>query len=173
MNYHKATQQDIAAIAQIYADIHTQEESGACTTGWTRNVYPTAQTAEFALQRGDLFVQEENGMVVGAAIINQQQVDVYADGSWQHPAPAEKVMVLHTLVISPSLARRGYGKGFVAFYEQYALQNGCPYLRMDTNARNARARALYKSLGYSEIGIVPCLFNGIPGVELVLLEKKL
>jgi len=61
----------------------------------------------------------------------------------------------------------------VAFYEQYALQNGCFYLRMDTNARNTRARALYKSLGYTEPDIVPCVFNGIPGVQLVLLEKKL
>ena len=38
---------------------------------------------------------------------------------------------------------------FVEFYEQYALSNGCPYLRIDTNERNARARAMYKKLGYS------------------------
>jgi len=31
---------------------------------------------------------------------------------------------------------------------------------------------MYKSLGYKEIGIVPCKFNGIDGVNLVLLEKK-
>ena len=43
---------------------------------------------------------------------------------------------------------------------------------MDTNARNTRARALYKKLGYEEIAIVPCQFNGIDGVQLVLLEKR-
>jgi ribosomal protein S18 acetylase RimI-like enzyme len=173
MNYRKATLQDVPAIAQIYSDIHTQQEEGLITVGWIRDVYPTAHTAELSVQRGDMFVQEDNGVIVGAAIINQQQVDSYADGHWQHPAPEEEVMVLHTLVISPALARRGYGKDFVAFYEQYALENGCPYLRMDTNARNTRARALYHSLGYNEIDIVPCVFNGIAGVQLVLLEKKL
>jgi hypothetical protein len=44
---------------------------------------------------------------------------------------------------------------------------------MDTNARNTRARAMYKRLGYSEPDIVPCVFNGIEGVQLVLLEKML
>ena len=55
----------------------------------------------------------------------------------------------------------------------YALSHGCPELRMDTNARNAVARGLYKKLGYKEIGIVPTEFNGIPDVQLVLLEKHL
>jgi ribosomal protein S18 acetylase RimI-like enzyme len=59
------------------------------------------------------------------------------------------------------------------FYEKYAKENGCPYLRIDTNERNARARAFYKKIGYKEIGIVPCRFNGIEGVNLVLLEKKI
>lgn len=44
---------------------------------------------------------------------------------------------------------------------------------MDTNARNTAARALYKKLGYQEIGIVPTVFNGIPDVQLVLIEKTL
>ena len=33
--------------------------------------------------------------------------------------------------------------------------------------------SLYKKLGYTEAGIVPCTFNGLEGVELVCLEKKL
>lgn len=34
---------------------------------------------------------------------------------------------------------------------------------MDTNVRNAGARKLYDKLGYEEIGIVNCIFNGITG----------
>lgn len=44
---------------------------------------------------------------------------------------------------------------------------------MNTNAKNAAARRLYQKLGYAELDIVPCIFNGIPNVQLVLLEKKL
>ena len=66
-----------------------------------------------------------------------------------------------------------YGTAFVAYYESYAKNNGCPVLRMDTNEKNAAARRLYARLGYREAGIVPCVFNGIKGVGLVCLEKKL
>ena len=171
--FRKAELRDVSAIAGIYEEIHSGEEQGRSSIGWIRGVYPTRRTAEAALERGDLFVMEEDGCVVGAAIINRQQVDVYAGADWSVAAPDDEVMVLHTLVISPACAGRGFGSAFVRFYEEYALASGCRYLRMDTNARNARARALYERLGYAEIGIVPCVFNGIPGVPLVLLEKTL
>lgn len=173
MLIRKATAEDIEAVTEIYCDIHTAEESGLVTIGWIRDVYPTAETAKQALLRGDLFVMEDNGIIVGTAIINKIQVDSYKNARWNHPAPDDEVMVLHTLVISPKAPRKGYGKSFVAFYEQYALQNNCRYLRMDTNAKNTRARNMYQKLGYKEIGIVPCSFNGIDGVNLVLLEKLL
>lgn len=73
----------------------------------------------------------------------------------------------------PAEAGKGYGTAFVYFYEDYAQKNGSLHLRMDTNAINTRARALYKRLGYAERGIVPCIFNGIEGVRLVCLEKIL
>ena len=169
----KAVQADIPAVAAIYDKLHTEEEAGRATIGWIRGVYPTEDTARQALSRGDLFVQEDGGAIVGAAIINQTQVDAYYGGPWQYAAEDNEVMVLHTLVIDPDAAGRGFGKQFVAFYEDYAIQNGCKVLRMDTNSRNLRARAMYAKLGYREAGIVPCVFNGIAGVGLVLLEKML
>ena len=169
----KAVEADLPAVAAIYDKLHTEEENGRATIGWIRGVYPTEDTARQALAREDLFVQEDGGKIVGAAIINQTQVDAYEGGQWQYEAEAAEVMVLHTLVIDPNTAGRGYGKRFVAFYEDYAREKGCGFLRMDTNSRNARARAMYQALGYREAGIVPCVFNGIQGVELVLLEKSL
>lgn len=188
----KATQEDIPAIAAIYDEIHDREAAGETTTGWFRNVYPVRKTAEDAVARGDMFVQEIGGQaggradggsraddsqsgncIVGTGIINQIQVDVYADGEWQYPAEDNEVMVLHTLIISRKTEERGLGKQFLAYYEAFALENGCRYLRLDTNARNKAARAFYKKHGYTEIGIVPTVFNGIPGVDLVLIEKKL
>ena len=168
-----ATEKDIKAIAEIYEDIHTEEEAGRLSIGWERGVYPTEQTAADSVAKGDMFVCERDGRIVAAAKINKEQVDVYADGNWEFPAHDEEVCVLHTLVVSPKEMTGGIGKEFVKFYEEYALENDCPYLRMDTNELNERARRFYKKVGYKEIGIVPCAFNGIAGVNLVLLEKIL
>ena len=169
----RAVEGDTSAVAAIYDKLHTEEEAGRAVIGWIRGVYPTEDTARAALRRDDLFVLEEAGRIVGAAILNQTQVDAYRGGSWQYDAEDAQIMVLHTLVIDPDAAGRGFGRQFVRFYEDYAGQNGCKALRMDTNCRNARARAMYRKLGYREAGMVSCTFNGIAGVELVLLEKLL
>lgn len=173
MNFRKATKEDISPIVEIYNDIHTQEEMGLVTIGWVRDTYPTELDAQKALNRGDLFVGEDEGQIFGAAIINQIQVDVYENAPWEYPAEDREVMVLHTLVISPKAPRRGYGKAFVQFYQDWASEHHCPYLRIDTNEKNTRARAMYQKLGFREIGMVPCDFNGIRSINLVLLEKKL
>jgi GNAT superfamily N-acetyltransferase len=126
-----------------------------------------------ALDKLDLFVWEEDGSILAAARINQEQVSVYAECPWAYPAPDSEIMVIHTLVVDPGASGRGIGSKFVRFYEEFALRNHCHYLRMDTNAINIPARALYKKLGYREPGIISCEFNGIPCVQLVCLEKKL
>ena len=173
MRIRKAVKEDVGAVAAVFSALHTAEENGELTIGWVREIYPTEETARAALMRDDLFVMEEDGRVVGTAIINRLQVPDYARGSWQYAAPDDEVMVLHTLCIHPDAMGRGCGKAFVSFYEAYAREHGCAYLRMDTNAINVNARAMYRKLGYREAGIVPCVFNGIEGVGLVLLEKYL
>ena len=173
MTIRRAVTNDIDTVSDIYARIHTAEENGEAVIGWQRGVYPERETALAALMRDDLFVMEDGGRLVGAGVINQIQVDVYSQGSWKHPAKPSEVMVLHTLVIDPEMQGKGYGTRFVRFYEDYALAQGCPYLRIDTNERNAAARRLYQRLGYAEIGVVPCVFNGLKDVNLVLIEKCL
>lgn len=173
MEIRKAQKTDIDRIEEIYEKIHDDEEKGLITIGWIRNIYPIRKTAEDALQRDDLFVMVDEGNIVAAAVINQIQVAEYQYAAWKHPASDKEVMVLHCLVVDPDCKNKGYGKAFVAFYEDYARQHHCTALRMDTNARNTRARNLYQHLNYEEIGIVTCVFNGIPNVQLVCLEKYL
>ena len=173
MNIRHAETRDIDRIGEIYESIHDSEESGKLSIGWARGVYPVRKTAEDAVARGDMFVLEDDGVIAASAIINHIQPDAYLGGRWEHEVPEEKIMVLHTLTVDPKLSGKGCGTAFVRYYEEYSLKHGCPYLRMDTQEINTAARALYRKLGYSERDTVPCVFNGIEGVQLVLLEKKL
>ena len=173
MIFRKATAADIAAVSHIYDRVHIAEEQGKLRVGWVRGLYPTENTAREALSRDDLFVAEEAGRIVATAIINHLQPECYLEGNWAHDAPQDRVMVLHTLAVDPGCSKRGCGTAFVAFYEQYAKDRGCPYLRIDTQNINLAARSLYKKLGYTQIGIVPCVYNGLDDVKIVLLEKKL
>ena len=173
MNIRKAILTDIDDIEKIYNHIHDLEESGSVTIGWIREIYPIRKTAQDSLQRDDLFVMEDEGEIVATAIINKIQVPDYSKAKWKYEAKDDEVMVLHTLTVDPAKKFKGYGKAFVVFYEEYAKKYGCNELRMDTNALNTNARAMYKKLGYEEVDIVPCVFNGIPDVMLVCLEKRI
>ena len=170
----KANMNDIHKIVEIYDKILSNEEKGLTTIGWIRGVYPSINSANEALKRGDLFVYEnEEKIIQASAVINQSQVDVYIKGNWKSKVPDDKVMVLHTLTVDPSVSHKGIGKKFVEFYENYAKNNNCTELRMDTNEKNLIARKFYKKVGYTEVGIVKTVFNNIPNVNLVLLEKVL
>ena len=164
---------DLDRIEEIYNQIHDEEEAGRATIGWIRAIYPTRATAEIAIRKGTMYVEESDGRIVAAAKIDREQVPEYAGAAWTRNAPADQVLVLHALVVSPSESGKGHATAFVRFYEDFARERGFPFLRMDTNERNGAARALYRKLGYREVGIVSCVFNGIPGVRLVCLEKTL
>ena len=169
----KAKPADLDAVEEIYNEILTAEEAGLGCTGWIRGLYPCRSFAEEALQRNDLFVIEEDGVILGSGIINHIQPPEYKAAPWEHEADPTRVCVLHTLTVSPRVYGRGLGRQFVAFYEEYAKENGCRELRIDTNERNLTARSLYGKLGYKEICTVATVFNGITGVRMVIMEKHL
>ncbi|MBP3409735.1 MAG: GNAT family N-acetyltransferase [Clostridia bacterium] len=169
----KANMNDLDHIEEIYNEIHTEIEDGRARIGWTRGVYPARDIAEDSIRRRDMFVMEVDGQVVAAGRINQYQGPEYDEATWSFNADPDDVMVLHTLVVSPRVKGRSYGEAFARFYEDYARQQGCKALRIDTNAINAPARSLYRKLGYTEACIVLTSFNGIDGVNLVCLDKKL
>ena len=167
----KATEKDLDRIAEIYDEVLTAEEAGTVTTGWIRGIYPTRCVAENALARGTLYVLEDGGTVVATAKIDREQVEEYRNVNWQYPADESQVLVLHTLIVSPSAPKKGYGTQMIKFYEQTAKEQGFRVLRMDTNKKNTVARSLYQKLGYRESGALPCDFNGIPNVIMICLEK--
>ena len=78
MTIRKATEKDIPAVAEIFSNIHTAEEEGTVTIGWIRAVYPTEATARAALERGDLFVMEDEGKLVGTAVNEILEITVDA-----------------------------------------------------------------------------------------------
>lgn len=179
--FRKARADDLDAIDCIYKRSHDAEEAGLTTTGWIRGIYPVREVAEQALARDDMYVAEMmdpddpcgHPLIVATGVINKIQVNVYFDCDWEYQAPDEKVCVLHTLAVDPASRGRGVGPAFVKFYEKTGAEWGCEVLRIDTNARNKKARSMYAKLGYIETDIVPTVFNGIRGVDLVLMEKKL
>ena len=167
----KGTAADVPAVAAVYDALLQYEEAHGTTTGWQAGVYPTAVVAEGAAAQGTLFVLEEDGAVGAAMILNHVQAPEYAAAGWQYGALPEQVLVLHTLCISPRVARRGYGRAMVQYAEDWAVRTGCAVVRLDTWMHNRPARSLYEALGYRLAGSSPAKLNGLIPLELVFYEK--
>lgn len=174
--FRLATHADIPAICAIYDKIMT-DENKVCFVGWRRGIYPTIDTAQTAIDLGDMYVQcTDDGRVTAAARLNHYQDDFYTDGYWTTTAAAtapEDVLVIHTLVVDHTLGLKGLGKAFVSFYQEEAIRRGCHFLRLDTSVGNTPARRLYTACGFNEAGTTGGDFRNIAGLNLVLMEKAL
>lgn len=169
-----AIKEDLLEIVEIYDAIHDAEEAGSLTIGWKRGVYPTLQTAEQALDAGHLFVFESNGRIYASAIINHCQCECYKYVKWSEDAPEDKVLVLHTMTVSPEMLHSGIGRQFMEFFEKMASESGCEWVRLDTQTKNVNPRSFYLKIGYTEVDVVKTTgFNGLGEVELALFEKPI
>lgn len=171
MLFRPALPTDLDPIEAHYTELLTHEaETGRSTTNWSLGVYPTRQTAAAALAAGTLWVLEGQGQVLASVILNHHQDDFYSQIAWQYPAPPQKVLVVHTLCIPPSLAGQGLGRECVARIKEQAAAMGCTVIRLDTWAGNTPAAALYQKNGFSLCGRANVLFQGKIPEELIFLE---
>ena len=170
--FRPATMADLDRIAEIYEKHLDWEEETGFHNGWQRGVYPTKDTARPAIELGEMFVLEVDGVIVGSARINHEQPEAYKQCKWKYDVPDDRIMIMHTLVVDPDYRGKGYGWAFLMFYENYSLDHFCPVLRIDTFVLNEPALNRYLRMGYTLSGKIPCTFNGIPGMTLACLEKK-
>ena len=114
--------------------------------------YPTRAHYAADQARDELYVAEdEDGTILGAVCLNQDQAPEYALLPWAISGPA---MVLHRLAVDPAAQRRGVGRSFFQFAEAMARCHGLPTFHLDTYARNDRMQALIRSQGFTQVGMV-------------------
>ncbi len=169
----KATSSDLIQIESIYNAIHREKEEGRVFLDWTRDVYPTRETAKQVMDQGELFVKTRQNRIVATCVLTHEQLEQYRRCHWKYPAQDHEVLVLRTLAVDPNESGTGCGKAMVGFYEDYARKKGCKVLRLDTNPQNEVARGLYKKQGFREAGIVTGEFKGVADVRCLCLEKLL
>lgn len=165
---------DLPAVARLYEEILDQEDLRPVSyTNWQRGKYPTLDTARGALEAGTLFVEEEDGTLFAAVILNGIQLPEYDLIPWQFKANAEQVMVIHTLVVSPRFSGRGKAREMVAFCEEESRRQGKTVMRLDTYEGNLPANTMYPKLGYRFAGHARFLFQGFLDEVLNCYEKQL
>lgn len=109
--FRPAAPSDLDAIAQIYEEILAAEDARPVSyTNWQRGKYPTRDTARRALEAGELWVAEEEGVLSGCVILNGAQLPEYAHIPGPSPPPPGRLALSTPWSSGPaSLAVAGPG----------------------------------------------------------------
>lgn len=112
---------------------------------WTDS-YPNRQIIEHDIKKGILFVLKNNDIIIGAINISEEQEVEYQTIKWQFDA--NKVLVIHRLVVEPEQQRKGYARKLMDFAEQFARQESYTSIRLDAYSDNESVIAFYKKRAY-------------------------
>ena len=127
------------------------------------SAYRDFEYARQVLAEGTLYVgEDETGTLWGVVNLNGIQLPEYDQIPWKIPAEREQVGVIHTLVIHPTLSRRGYARQMVEFCEEESRRLGKAVIRLDTWEGNLPAKGLYEQFGF----VTERILSGVmPGNE--------
>ena len=111
-----------------------------------------------AIREGRLFVlKSESGEIAAAGVLSS------ADEHWQDGVPA---LYLHNFAADE--CRKGAGRLYLQYCENYARRAGKKYFRLDCSENNEKLNFYYETLGYTAAGRVQ--EGGYFGIKR---EKKL
>jgi len=94
-----------------------------------------------------LYVVEEDGAIVGTTLL----------------AFGPHVGFLSTVVVAPAYRRRGFARQMLDAARQETARRRKPYVALGVLAANAPARALYGSIGYTELNRQMFMVHDAPG----------
>lgn len=168
----KANFNDIKVIEDTYNEHFTHEMECGAYTVFQKGVYPTRRDAEKAINDGTLYVHEENHNIAGSIIIDSVQPKEYDGIAWEKNLRSDEVMVIHLLIVRPSMAGKGVASSLVKYAMELARDHSCKALRLDTGGQNIPAVSLYKKLGFQTVATASMkVGNAIEHSGHLFLEK--
>ncbi len=148
----KANLDDLEGIEETYNEHFNYEIEHRAFTVFKKGVYPTRNHARKAIEAGTLYVYEKDNDIAGSLILDQVQPPEYQSAAWKHPFTVDEVMVVHLLLVRPSLKGKGIASALIQYAEKLAKNKGCQALRLDTGSQNLPAVTLYQKLRFEIVG---------------------
>lgn len=114
--------------------------------------YPNLAAFQKDLDRGELFVLEEQKDILGAVVVSDFMDAVYEPIQWK--TPTGKNIYIHRLCVHPEHQGKGLAQKLMAFAEGKAQEEGYASVRLDTFSLNRRNVSFYTKRGYTQLGDV-------------------
>lgn len=140
----KATELDAVDRLSLKA-IRQMNQDGL--TQWDER-YPRAVHFLQDIRYASLFGVYDGETLQGFACIDQTFHSCYTSLDWD----ISDSIIVHRMVVDPSLQGKGIGQQLLAHAETLAKQNKLRFVKLDTHQDNLKMIGLLKKLGYREVG---------------------
>ncbi len=168
-----ANTDDIEAIENAYNEHFEYELAHGAFTVFKKNVYPTRKDAENALKNNSLYVYIRENELCGSIIMDDKQPSEYRNICWSSRCGDKEVMVIHLLMVRPSMSGKGIAASFVKYAIELAESNSCKALRLDTGSQNIPAVSLYRKMGFEIVATAPMKVGDVIAHDNHLFLEKI
>lgn len=171
MKIRKAEQSDVKTAGEFYDKVVKYLVEHINYPKWKYGIYPSEASVKAAVDKGEQFVLEDCGKIVGAFVLNSDPQGRYSNGRWSKPLNEGEYFVIHALAVDFERRGEGLGKRSVEFCLGFAAAHGAGGVRLDVVPSNIPARKLYESLGFTYAGDAD-LERGTEDIPLFSLYEK-
>lgn len=111
--------------------------------------YPAAETFNMDVERGELYVKEDEGKIIGAIVVSTVMDKEYVPIKWL--TPNGNSTYIHRLCVHPNCQGKGFAQELMDFAENYSKNHGFGSVRLDTFSQNKRNQRFYEQRGYQKL----------------------
>ena len=115
-------------------------------------LYPSHAVLEKDVERGELYLLEKSGGLIGIIALTSIMDEEYQSVSWL--TPDQNNLYVHRLAVDPEYQGLGYAQQLMTFAEAFAREGKYISIRLDTFSQNPRNQKFYEQRGYSRLGDV-------------------
>lgn len=151
MNIRRARWEEKRPIRDFYNHLIIKNAGTIHDIGWKVDQYPSEELLRQALERGELYVGENNGVLVCVMILNSRGGMEYDTVHWKISCGRDDFLVIHALGVAPEEFGKGYARQMVRFAVDTARQRQKKAIRLDVIEGNESAARLYLEEGFEFI----------------------
>lgn len=173
MVIREAEEQDRKEILSFFDRMCEELGKKAFLPEGNKGGFPPEDMVLTAIERNELYVGVEDGIIMAAYILNHDSDPAYDTVKWQIAADKSEISVLHALRVHPQYSGRGYASRLVEHSIDAARRKGQKAVRLDCIEGNSIPHQMYRSHGFEYIDTVEICYADIGVPRKFLLFEKI
>lgn len=151
MKFRTAVIEEFEEIQNLYWTLIEKSKNEPSFPGWKKGEHPSAAMIKDNIEKGCLYVLEDDSVIKACVICNLDANEEYKKVSWQVKQNGDNVWILHALAVGYEYRGQGLGKILVKKIISLAEKRDIEAIHLDVISHNTVADRFYQSLGFNYI----------------------